>query len=301
MPPVDVLVAASVIIGAVTTAAVYLAVRRDLKLPARVALYAAAYEALVVAVKFGLAPYGLYHVNEHVAITESLLGIDDAAGATVTAVVIFALYFAVYGLLYLWARRGVTHVERATRSGRRPNRLVPTAALVVSVLGLGAGGWVLVIATVQPAAQYLDFVFSSVVAVFTALALGGATALAAMVFRSTAQQVRALGTANLLVNVFLVGLVFLVLFHILWVVYIHLDGAGDSRRRGCAAAPASSYPYRRADPVDAAVQGRHHGVDVHVAGGGDRRRCAPQCWRAGYRGLRAGVELRGCNNSERLG
>ena len=28
---------------------------------------------------------------------------------------------------------------------------------------------------------------------------------------------------------------------------------------------------------------------------------APQCWRAGYRGLRAGVELRGCNNSERLG
>ena len=220
MPPVDVLVAASVIIGAVTTAAVYLAVRLDLKLPVRVALYAAAYEALVVAVKFGLAPYGLYHVNEHVAITESLFGIDDAAGATVTAVVIFALYFAVYGLLYLWARRGVTHAERATRSGRGLNRLVPTAAVVVSVLGLGAGGWVLVIATVQPAAQYLDFVFSSVVAVFTALALAGATALAAMVFRSTAQQVRALGTANLLVNVFLVGLVFLVLFHILWVVYI---------------------------------------------------------------------------------
>jgi hypothetical protein len=32
--------------------------------------------------------------------------------------------------------------------------------------------------------------------------------------------VRVLSTANLLVNVFLVGLVFLVLFHILWVVYI---------------------------------------------------------------------------------
>ena len=48
IPPVDVLVAASVIIGAVTTVAVYLAVRRDLKLPARVALYAAGYEALVV-------------------------------------------------------------------------------------------------------------------------------------------------------------------------------------------------------------------------------------------------------------
>ena len=148
-----------------------------------------AYEALVVAVKFGLAPYGLYHVNEHVAITESLFGIDDAAaGATATAAVIFALYFAVYGLLYLWARRGVTHLERAARSGPGTNRLVPTAAVVVSVLGLGAGGWVLVIAAAQPAAQYLDFVFSSAVAVFTGVALAGATALAAMVFRSTARQ-----------------------------------------------------------------------------------------------------------------
>ena len=39
------------------------------------------------------------------------------SGATATAVVIFALYFAVYGLLYLWARRGVTHLERAARYG----------------------------------------------------------------------------------------------------------------------------------------------------------------------------------------
>lgn len=220
MPPVDVLVAASVIIGAVTTAAVYLAVRRDLKLPVRVALYAATYEALVVAVKFGLAPYGLYHVNAHVAITEQLFGIDDAAGATATAVLIFALYFSVYGLLYLWARRGTTHVARASSPGPVPSRLVPTAAIVVSVLGLGAGGWVLVVAAAQPAAQYLAFIFSSAVAGFTALALAGATALAAMVFRSTAEQMRVLGTANLLVNVFLVGLVFLVLFHILWVIYI---------------------------------------------------------------------------------
>ncbi|MGD0810475.1 MAG: hypothetical protein ABSA91_12340 [Acidimicrobiales bacterium] len=220
MPPVDVLVAAAVIIGTVTTVAVYLTVRHDLKLPVRVAVYAAAYEALVVAVKFGLAPYGLYHVNEHVAITESLFGIDDAVGATATAVVIFALYFAVYGLLYFWARRGVAHLELPPETGRGWYRLLPSAAVVVTVLGLGAGGWVLVVSSVQPAAQYLDFVFSSAVAVFTAIALAAATVLAAMVFRSTAQQVRALGTANLLVNVFLVGLVFLVLFHVLWVVYI---------------------------------------------------------------------------------
>lgn len=69
------------VVGAVTTGAVYLAMGRDLKLPAAVALYAAAFEALVVAVKFGLAPYGLYQVNQHTALNETLFGIDDAVGA----------------------------------------------------------------------------------------------------------------------------------------------------------------------------------------------------------------------------
>ena len=220
MPPVEMLVAASVIIGAATTGALYVAMRRDLKLPVTVALYAVGYEALVVAVKFGLALYGLYEVNRRVPIKETIFGINDVVGATVTALVIFALYFVVYGVLYRWARRRVRHVERSPTTAPRPSPVLATVAVVVSLLGLGAGGWVLVIATTEPMAQYVGFVFSSGVAGLTALALIAATALAAMVFRSTAEQVRILGTANLLFNVFLVGLVFLVLFHVLWVVYI---------------------------------------------------------------------------------
>ena len=44
--PVEMLAAASAIIGAVTTGALYVAMRRDLKLPVTVALYAVAYEGL---------------------------------------------------------------------------------------------------------------------------------------------------------------------------------------------------------------------------------------------------------------
>ena len=220
-PPVSVLLATSVVIGAVTTVAIYLGVRRDLKLPVVAAIYAAAYEALVVAVKFGLGPYGLYQVNRRVAITETVFGIDDAVGAAVTALLVFVLYFIVYGLLYRWARnRARYEVLDIKRDVPRMNPVVPTMAVLVAVLGLGAGGWIVVVAFVEPVAQYLGFVFSSGVAGLTALALAGATGLAALVFRSTVAQMRAVGTANLLVNVFLVGLVFLVLYHVLWVVYI---------------------------------------------------------------------------------
>jgi len=73
--------------------------------------------------------------------------------------------------------------------------------------------------------QYLDLLFSSGVAGLTALALAGATVLAGMTLRAAAEQVSVLGTANLLVNVFLVGLVFLVLLHVLWVVYVAVLGS----------------------------------------------------------------------------
>jgi len=218
MPPTEVLATSCVIIGVVTTAALYFTLRRDLKLPVTAAIYGTVFEGLVVAVKFGLGPYGLYEVNERSALSEPLFGINDAIGATATAAAIFLLYLAVYWLLYRWARGRVWRADRERR--RFSMTALPTVAVLVSVLGLGAGGWVLVVASMEPTAQYLSFVFSSGVAGVTAIALAAAAGLAAMTFRSTAGQVRALGDANLLVNVFVVGLVFLVLFHILWVVYI---------------------------------------------------------------------------------
>lgn len=219
-PPVGVLLATSVIISLLTTGALYLAMRRDLKLPVAVALYAVAYESLVVAVKFGLGPYGLYEVNRRAPL--SVWGGNGVGvlGALLIAAAVFVLYFAVYGSLYIWVRRNVRHRRPEARLTPKMRAMGTTFGVVLPVLVLGAGGWMAVVALFSLPAQYLSLLFSSGVAGLTALALAAATVLAGMVFRSTADQVGALGTANLLVNVFLVGLVFLVLLHVLWVVYV---------------------------------------------------------------------------------
>ena len=136
------------------------------------------------------------------------------------AVVVFFLYFIVYGLLYIWARRNVRYPQRGLNLTPRKRAVGLTFAVILPVLVLGAGGWMVAVVVLSLPVQYLDLLFSSGVAVLTALALAGATVLAGMVFRSTADQVSVLGTANLLINVFMVGLVFLVLLHVLWVVYV---------------------------------------------------------------------------------
>lgn len=224
-PPVGVLLATSVVICLVTTGALYLVMRRDLRLPLAVALYAVAYEALVVAVKFGLGPYGLYEVNRKAPISLWAGGGVGAGGALLIAVVVFALYFAVYGALYRWARRRVRHPQPAPKPAPSKRAAGLTFAVIVPVLVLAAGGWVVAVVAFSLPLQYLDLLFSSGVAGLTALALAGATVLAGMALRGTAEQVSVLGTANLLVNVFLVGLVFLVLLHVLWVVYVAVLGS----------------------------------------------------------------------------
>jgi hypothetical protein len=63
-------------------------------------------------------------------------------------------------------------------------------------------------------------VFASASAGLIALALAGATALAAMTFRTARERASVMGDVSVLVSVFWVGLAFLALFHALWVVYI---------------------------------------------------------------------------------
>jgi len=68
--------------------------------------------------------------------------------------------------------------------------------------------------------NYLDFVFSSSLSVLVGLALAGATALAALAFESTSRRALVVGDASLFMSFFWVGLYFLALYHVLWVVYV---------------------------------------------------------------------------------
>jgi len=220
VPPAGTLLLSATLIGLITAVAIYAVIRLDLGLPASVAFYAVCFNLLVVAVKFGLAPHGMYQVNQRVAFQD--FGPDNAFQAGCVALLVFALYGGALFLLYRLARGRLllrSQVERPSLG--RPNIAPALAALVIlfAITG-GSAAIALPLVVVSTAGQYLSFVFSSGVSLVVALALAFATALAALAFREVRQRVEVLGDAAVLVSFFWVALAFLALYHVLWVVYV---------------------------------------------------------------------------------
>jgi hypothetical protein len=78
----------------------------------------------------------------------------------------------------------------------------------------------LVLIPLTAGVEYIDFVFSSSLSLLIAIILACATGLAAMAFRSASDRARLVGDASLFMSFFWVGLSFLALYHVLWVVYV---------------------------------------------------------------------------------
>lgn len=226
-PGVDTLVSAAALIMLFTTVALYLGLRYNLGLPARIALYAVAYNALIVGVKFVLAPLGLYEVNRAVDLT-SLFPVSDPFGAAWSATFVFALYLLGYWIVYRLTKARILRLpasdaDERRRRGRRV--LLPFVSATYALVG--AVGVLAVIGAVawtnsggRALNEYVSFVFSSSVSLLVAVALAGAGSLAALAFSGTAERAELLGDAALLTTFFWLGLGFLALYHFLWVVYI---------------------------------------------------------------------------------
>jgi hypothetical protein len=211
-PALVTLLLTAVCVGALTTGALYLALTRDLGLPHLVALYAVAYNALIVFVKFVLGPTALYEHSSNGDL-EALFDPSDPLQATAIAGGIFVAYAVALWVIYRVCRR---QLERG-RASLDWRRLLVVAVLVGALL-LATGGVGLVLAV--GGVEYIGFVLSSSVSLLVALALVGAISLAALGFRETAARATAVGDAALLVSVFWIGLAFLALYHVLWVVYV---------------------------------------------------------------------------------
>jgi hypothetical protein len=216
-PPVRTLVLTAALVTVFTTAALYLGIRHNLGLGARVAVYAVSYNALIVAVKFGLAPYGLYEVNQRVDLTQ-LFPVSDPFGALWTASLVFALYLGGYYLVYRLVRARIQGL--AADDERHPRRAV--LALIGGAYALAGAGIVLLVVfgLGRVGGEYVDFALSSSVSILIAVALAGAGSLAALAFKDARDQAEIVGDAALLVSFFWLGLAFLALYHVLWVVYI---------------------------------------------------------------------------------
>jgi hypothetical protein len=212
-PALTTLFVSAICVAALTTVALYLALTRDLGVPRLIVGYVVAYNGLVVFVKFVLSPEALYEHSENGTLESLLFDPNDVWGAALVASLVFGLYAVALYVIYRLCRRKLED----SRSSLSWKRVLVGAVLVVAVV-FASGGLALLLAF--GGLEYLGFVFSSSVSLVVALSLAGAASLAAIAFRDTALRASALGDAALLVSVFWVALVFLALYHVLWVVYV---------------------------------------------------------------------------------
>ena len=231
------LLSVGLVLTAFTGAALYLGLRWRLKLPARVLATAFAYNALIVVVKFTLAPHGLYEVNRTQNLTGLLGRLDEPAGALIAAGLVFLLYAGVYTLIRRWARKRLevavpsatgsrTRTEASTdpeAERLRRRRLLLLMLVGVAVVATGGGALAILVVPLLFASvglEYLAFVFGSgmslVIAVLLALAVGQAV----VAFKAVGDEAEVARDATLLVTFFWFGLALIAVYHVLWVVYI---------------------------------------------------------------------------------
>ncbi|MFN2524837.1 MAG: hypothetical protein ABR505_01010 [Actinomycetota bacterium] len=244
-PPVALLLLVGFLLIAAAGAAVYGAVRSDLGLPGMVAWYAVGYNALLILVKFVFGPFGLYEVNQSVDF-EAIGLITNPAGAAMAATTVLILYLAGYLIVYRIATKAdrpswIARLrDRAVRN-RRAVLLVVGGALLVAAAG-GTGLLLVMLIFASSGLEYIHFVFSSSASLLVATFLASATILLGLHVREAASLGRAGGlpggvprhevtseipapeqlvaNAAAVAAVFWLGLCFIALYHILWVVYI---------------------------------------------------------------------------------
>jgi hypothetical protein len=194
--------------------------RSGLGLPAKVAVYAVGYHALILVVKFVLSPYGIYDLNQTVPL-ESQFPFTAPILTVLAAVFVFLLYLVVYAVVYriVRARSGI----RSDRPRNRKRTRVLVALVIGGVLLVTAASGSVLLLPLLPAVSgldYLGYLFRSSVSLAVAVALAGATWLAARTLTSAAEQAEAVGRGALLVSAFWLGLAFIALYHFLWAVYL---------------------------------------------------------------------------------
>jgi len=211
VPGLATLLPTGALVGLLTTAALFVVLRRDLGLPTAVTLFAVGYNALVVLVKFVLGPRSVYEASVQGKLN-GYVAPSDTSAAVAIACGLFLLYAAVLFVVY--------RISRRVRMGPRPARVrrAVVVAVVAAAVVIATGGVPLLM--LLGGLEYASYVFTTGVSGLVTLALGIAIWLAAKTFLGTAERAQVVGDAALLVSVFWIGLAFLALYHALWVVYV---------------------------------------------------------------------------------
>lgn len=189
---------------------------------------AAGYNAMIAAVKLGLAPAALYTANQRQDF-DSTFGDPNSPwfyAAVGTAVLL--LYVGVFRVMYVVFERRFrsTAGEPEARRGRlrqwagSRRRPILIALVVAFVALLASFLWVMPVLFVgMPTFSYLVYIFSTFGAAMT-LALAVAAALAYKTFDEVEKRAVRLQDATLLAGFFWLGLALILLYHAMWAVFL---------------------------------------------------------------------------------
>ncbi len=193
---------------------------------------ATGYNALIAAVKIGLAPAGMYATNQDQAFDTFGGDPNNPVYYVVVGVTVLLLYLLVFGVMYgifkrRFRRRAGTRAQSGEPTGRgygqAGGRGALAAVLIVVVVsiffGLGVSGGPLLLLVALPPFSYLMYIFASFGAVIV-LALLLAAVLAYKSFDEVEKRAVHLGDAALLANFFWLGLSLILLYHVMWVVFL---------------------------------------------------------------------------------
>ena len=188
-----------------------------------VLVLAAGYNALIAAVKLGLAPAALYQANREQAFDDVLGDPNNLWFYLGVGSGVLLLYLLVFGVMYSvfkrrFRRRSLPSEPPPEQRGRWPNRTIVVG--VVVLVAIAASFLIMPLLYVGlPTLYYLLYIFTTFGAAIM-LALLLASVLAYKSFDEVEKRAVRLGDATLLASFFWLGLALIVLYHVMWVVFL---------------------------------------------------------------------------------
>jgi hypothetical protein len=189
-----------------------------------VLVLAAGYNALIAAVKLGLAPAALYQANREQAFDAAFGDPNDLWFYLGVGSGVLLLYLLVFGVMYgvfkrRFRRRSLPSEPPPEQNGRWSSGALVVGA--VAIVALAASFlWIMPVVYVGfPTFSYLFYIFSTFGAAIT-LALVLAAILAYRSFDEVEKRAVRLGDATLLASFFWLGLALILLYHVMWVVFL---------------------------------------------------------------------------------
>ena len=206
-PPAALLAASGLVLGGASAAVLGLGVRR-LGASARAAIAAGVGIFCVALVKFTFGPLGFYAAARGRVFSVPLEGFVPLAIAT-GGVATLMLYVSGLRLVYASFLR-----RTGARGARQAVTTTVAGAIILASLGVAAA----VVLSVP--GFYLRLLLHSVAVGMVVAALVFAVAAFSVAFSSSAEAAKAAGDVGMYTAVFGLCMAFLVIFHVLWIVYM---------------------------------------------------------------------------------